>query len=167
MVVATKKPKIALGDLNGPEGNVFCIVTRCRLAATKAGWSNDQWRRYLNHITSLRCYDDIIHLIEQTFEIVPSLVLACDNGEFDSKLPHPSDSDSDWVMKHQARAHDVLRLEREFKERSREWLELVVPHPITFEQVYAQAWQRAGNSAESFNYPKIIRKLLSLVSVYN
>lgn len=160
------KPRVALGDLNGPEGNIFCIVMRCRLAATRANWPNDRWREYLERLTSLKRYDDV-RFIKETFDVVPPLVLACDDGEFDSKLPQVDESDPDWIVKRQARARDIRRLEKEFKERAREWIALVIPHRIAFEQVYAQAWHRAGDSPENFSYPMIIRELLSLATFSN
>jgi hypothetical protein len=33
-----KKPKVDLGCISGPEGNAYCIMGRCQLAAKRAGW---------------------------------------------------------------------------------------------------------------------------------
>lgn len=46
------KPEVNLGDLHGPDGNVFVILGKCKKAAQKAGWSEKEWNAFQKEVIS-------------------------------------------------------------------------------------------------------------------
>jgi hypothetical protein len=58
--VSTIRPPVDLGDLDGPAGNAFAVLARCRLAACQAGWTPSQ----VTAFTTEASQGDYEHLLE-------------------------------------------------------------------------------------------------------
>lgn len=63
---ATERPRVRLV---GEDGNAFAILGRCRRAARRAGWSEEQWEAFREEATS-GDYDHLLGTVMEHFEEV-------------------------------------------------------------------------------------------------
>lgn len=54
--------------LIGEDGNAFAILGRCRRAAKKAGWTDDEWQRFQREATS-GDYDHLLATVMEWFDV--------------------------------------------------------------------------------------------------
>jgi hypothetical protein len=60
-----KKPKV---KLVGEDGNAFAILGRCRLAAKKAGWTEEQIKEFTTEAMS-GDYDNLLQTVMKQFDV--------------------------------------------------------------------------------------------------
>jgi hypothetical protein len=58
------RPKV---KLIGEDGNAFSILARCHEAATKAGWTEEQWKEFRKEATS-GDYDKLLCTVMDYFD---------------------------------------------------------------------------------------------------
>jgi len=58
------KPKV---KLVGQDGNAFAILARCRKAARKAGWTDEQIKEFMDKATS-GDYDNLLRAVMSFFD---------------------------------------------------------------------------------------------------
>jgi hypothetical protein len=59
------KPEV---KLIGEDGNAFAIIGRCRRAAKKAGWTEEQIERFTTEATS-GDYDHLLQTVMEYFDV--------------------------------------------------------------------------------------------------
>lgn len=66
--MANEKPKVDLGCISGPEGNVYCIMGRCQEAAKRAGWTQEQIE---SAIAAMKGgdYENLLRVAAQFFDV--------------------------------------------------------------------------------------------------
>ena len=62
------KPKVRLGRLDGPDGNVFAVMGNCKTAAKKAGWSQETIEELLKEMMS-GDYDNLLSVAHKYFDV--------------------------------------------------------------------------------------------------
>ena len=64
-----KKPHVKLGDLKGPDGNAFSILSRCIVAARELGWDEKRIERFIMEAKAGGSYVDLIIAVHDTFDV--------------------------------------------------------------------------------------------------
>lgn len=62
------KPAVNLGNLDGPEGNAFSVLGRCRQAAKNAGWDQKQVNDFIDLATA-DDYDHLLKVVKKSFDV--------------------------------------------------------------------------------------------------
>jgi hypothetical protein len=61
----TDTPRV---KLIGRDGNAFAVLAACKKAATKAGWTSEQWTAFHTEATS-RDYNHLLATVARNFDI--------------------------------------------------------------------------------------------------
>lgn len=59
------RPKVKLIN---QDGNAFAILGRCRSAARKAGWTDEQWDTFRKKATA-GDYDELLSIVMEEFDV--------------------------------------------------------------------------------------------------
>ena len=64
----TAKPKCDLGDLNGPDGNVFCIIGKVIRLLNRLGETNKA-KEFTTRAMEQKSYEDVMTLLEEYVDV--------------------------------------------------------------------------------------------------
>jgi hypothetical protein len=65
----SEKPMIDLGNLDGPDGNVFAILGKANRVARRAKWSKEKIEKFMNEAMSSD-YNHALATVENYFDVV-------------------------------------------------------------------------------------------------
>lgn len=60
------KPTVYLGDLDGPDGNAFAVLAKCKTAAKNEKMSNDLYAQFRKEAMSAD-YDNLLETVRKYF----------------------------------------------------------------------------------------------------